>query len=123
MIFLNIKNKLSNIENDKKVLIVCGEGHLYEQSNRFLDNGYITLKIKNSSELFKSTTVFNYPKDTSKIWEQRAYFYAYTYPNIIEQDTTIDDRIKNQFTCGDKDTFYNQQLKYCNYFLENKLYN
>ena len=65
---------------------------------------------------------FKYPVSVEAVWEQRAYFYAYTYPKVVGQDKTLNDDIKAEFTEGNHDAFYNQQLKYCEYFSKNELY-
>jgi len=122
MIYVNIINKLETV-NDTKILIVCGSGHFYKQTKRFLDNGFEEQKIKDKTAYFDSQDKeFEYPASIEKIWEQRAYFYAYTYPKIVGQDKTLDDDIKAEFTDGNHDAFYDQQLKYCELFSNNELY-
>lgn len=64
---------------------------------------------------------FKYPVSVEAVWEQRAYFYAYTYPDIVGQDKTLDEDIKSGFTEGDHDAFYQQQLEYCDLFSKNEL--
>lgn len=123
MIFSNIDKELKSIAENKKILVVCGAGHLYEQTERFLDHGFKEQKIDNKSAYFDSQdTEFKYPDRIENVWEQRTYFYAYTYPEVIRQDTTLDDKVKNEFTEGDHDAFYNQQLEFNELFLENRLY-
>lgn len=123
MIFTNIDSKLKEVGNDTKVLVVCGAGHFYEQSNRFQNNGIEKKKIKNKAAYFDSKNIkFEYPAGTEAFWEKRVYFYAYTFPEIVGQDETLNDEIKSQFTGGNQDSFYNQQLKYCELFLNDELY-
>lgn len=123
MMFANIDNKLNTIPVNSKVLVVCGAGHFYEQTKRFLKNGFEQQKIQNKATYFHSNNVeFKYPANVEAIWKKRAYFYAYTYPDIIGQDKTLDEDIKSEFTEGDHDAFYKQQLKYCDFFSKNKLY-
>lgn len=123
MIFANIDNKLSTVEEGSKVLVVCGAGHFYEQSERFVNKGYKAQKIKNKSTYFDgSSEEFQYPTGVEDVWKQRSYFYAYTFPEIVRQDNTLNEDIKAEFAEGDHDAFYNQQLIYLEYFSENKLY-
>ncbi len=123
MIFANIDNKLKAIDIDTKVLVICGAGHFYEQSERFLNNGFEKQKIENRAAYFDGKDKkFKYPSSVEDIWEKRAYFYAYTYPEIVRQDETLEYGIKSQFTEGNHDSFYNQQLKYCELFSNNELY-
>jgi len=123
MIFANIDSKLMTINTDTKILVVCGAGHYYEQAKRFLNNGFEKQKIKNKSTYFDShVTEFEYPLSLEDVWEKRAYFYAYTYPEVVGQDNTLDDDIKAEFTEGNHDAFYNQQQKYCEFFSKNELF-
>lgn len=121
-IFININKKLTSISDNSRILIVFGRGHLDGQSKRFVDNGYKKIAIKNKSELFKSNHDFTYPEATSTTWDKRAYFYAYTYPDIISNTEGLSQEIKSQFTGGNKEKFYLQQLDYCKMFSDNKLY-
>jgi len=123
MIFANIDHKLNAIPANSKILVVCGAGHFYEQTERFLNNGFEAQKIQNKSAYFDSQdAVFNYPVSAEVVWEQRTYFYAYTFPDIVRQNKTLDEDIKSQFTEGDHEAFYQQQLEFCNLFSKNELY-
>lgn len=124
MIFANINNKLSCLDNDSRVLVVCGVGHLYEQSERFLksENGYKREPIKHAASFFESNAEFTYPSFSEQVWDDRAYFYAYTYPDIIENTDGLDAEIKSQFVGGNPDAFYKQQLEYCDLFSKDELY-
>ena len=123
MIFTNIQNKLANLAVDKKVLVVCGAGHFYSQEAHFLNNGFLKRNMENKVAYFDTQDIeFEYPASVTTVWTQRAYFYAYTYPEIIEQDETLSDDIKAEFTEGNHDAFYNQQVEYCDLFEKNTLY-
>lgn len=120
-IFSNINSKLQKIENNAKVLVVCGAGHFYEQAKRFENAGFIEKSILQKSSYYTSqNTIFEYPSSSAEIWEKRAYFYAYTYPEIIGKDDELDESIKQQFTGGNHDAFYRNQTEYCN-LLENNI--
>lgn len=117
-----IMEKLQLYEN-KKVLVICGFGHLYPQMNRMLDEGFKKENIPHSSNLFNSNgTEFEYPSSICDVWEKRAYFYAYTYPESIKEDETINDEVKAQWPVDEKHEFYDWQMTYCDLFKENKLY-
>ncbi|MBU3191339.1 hypothetical protein K9O30_06845 [Clostridium bowmanii] len=121
MIFANIDNKLNTIPENSKILVVCGSGHFYEQTKRFLNNGFEPLKIQNKATYFESQDVdFKYPVSVEAVWKKRTYFYAYTYPDIVGQDKTLDKNIKSKFKHND--VFYQQQLEYCDLFSKNELY-
>ena len=123
MIFANITDKLETIKAGTKTLLVCGSGHFYEQAERFQNNGFEKQAIRNKGAYFDSPNrAFEYPISAEKVWEQRVYFYAYTFPEIVGQDETLNDDIKAEFTEGNHDAFYNQQLKYSKLFSNNELY-
>lgn len=122
-IFSNIKRKLQDLKNNETVLVVCGGGHFYEQAKRFERAGFVEKKMSQKSTYFSSeSVVFAYPTSAAEVWEKRAYFYAYTYPEIIGADATLDESIKAQFTDGNHDAFYKQQIRYCDWFRENVLF-
>ena len=94
-----------------------------EQAKRFERAGFAEKKMSQKGTYFSSEGVtFAYPASTAEVWEKRAYFYAYTYPEIVGADETLDESIKKQFTGGNHDAFYKQQLKYCDWFRENVLF-
>lgn len=121
-IFTNINNKLTSVDKNTRILIVFGRGHLEEQSQRFIHNGFKKIKIKDIAALFKSDHDFTYPENAAETWDKRAFFYAYTLPDIIERTPEIPQEIKAQFTGGNKDSFYLQQLEYNKMFSDNQLY-
>ncbi len=123
MIFNNINNELAVADPSARVLIVCGASHYHAQSSRFIENGYSKQSISNISDFFNSTdSQFQYPSTTSAVWEKRAYFYAYIYPDIIGQDDTLTAETKANWTDGDHDAFYKQQLSYCDLLDNNELF-
>lgn len=123
MIFSNINSKLKQMNSDIKVLAVCGAGHFYEQSERFLNNGFVKQKIDNKAACFVSKDKkFEYPSSLEDVWEKRAYFYAYIFPELIEQDKNLDDNIKSRFTKENHDAYYDQKLKYNELFANDELY-
>lgn len=122
-IFNNIKIKLQNLEKNKKVLVICGAGHFYEQQNRFEEEGFIKKRVLSKKSYFISDNkFFSYPTNLINTWEKRAYFYSYTYPDIINMDDNLNENIKKQFTSGNHDAFYKQQLEYCDLFKDNTLF-
>lgn len=123
MIFTNVYNKLKAIHTDTKILVICGAGHFHEQSRRFMKTGFQKQKIENRAAYFDGKgRKFEYPASVEDVWKKRAYFYAYTYPEIIGRDETLEHGIKLEFTEGNHDSFYNQQLKYCELFSNDELY-
>ena len=123
MIFANIANKLETVEADSKVLVVCGSGHFYEQEERFRNDGFEKQELKGKAAYFDDQDKeFEYPDGVENVWEQRAYFYAYTFPEIVGRDNTLNNEVKAEFTEGDHGAYYKQQLKYCELFSNNELY-
>ena len=118
----NIMEKLKLYDN-KKVLIVCGFGHLYPQLDRLRDEGLVKKSIPHISALFKGDgREFEYPSSICDVWEQRAFFYAHTYPESIQADDTISDEVKSQWPVDENNSFYDSQIKYCDLFRANQLY-
>lgn len=122
-IFENINLKLNALPPQTTILVVCGSGHFYEQSERFIANGFARKTITSKSDVFISAKDgFTYPESLEDEWEKRAFFYAYTLPQIIASDPNLSDEIKGQFTDGNHDNFYNSQMVFCELFRDNKLY-
>ena len=112
-----------NLHDSKKVLIICGFGHLYPQINRLYDEGFEKDKIPNASRLFKGNgKEFVYPDMICDVWEQRTRFYANTYPESIQADETISDKVKSQWPVDKNHVFYDSQMEYCDLFRSNHLY-
>nr|WP_320024171.1 hypothetical protein [uncultured Acetobacterium sp.] len=119
----NINLKLNDLPPEATILIVCGSGHFHEQTERFITNGFVRKTLTNKSDIFVSEKDgFTYPESLEAVWEKRAFFYAYTLPQIIATDPNLSDEIKAQFTDGNHDNFYNSQMVYCELFRGNKLY-
>lgn len=122
-IFANISEKLKKIRSGSKVLIVCGAGHFYEQADRLLQHGARRLRLTDPGACFEADGgTFHYPENVEEVWEQRAYFYAYLYPELVGADETLSEEIKADFTGGDHDAFYEEQLEYCELFAADLLY-
>ncbi len=118
----NIMEKLKLYDN-KKVLIVCGFGHFYPQLSRLSDEGLVKKTLLHVSKLFKNAgKEFAYPSSICDVWEQRASFYAYTYPESIQADETINDEVKLQWPIDENHYFYDSQMEYCDLFRANQLY-
>ena len=112
-----------NLHDNKKVLIICGFGHLYPQIDRLYDEGFKKDKIPNVSKLFKGNgKEFAYPSMICDVWEQRTLFYANTYPKSIQADETINDEVKLQWQVDENHGFYDSQMKYCDLFRSNLLF-
>ncbi len=119
----NINLKLNALPPETTILVVCGSGHFHEQSERFIANGFVRKTLTNKSDIFVSEKDgFTYPESLQVVWEKRAFFYAYTLPQIIANDPNLSAEIKAQFTDGNHDNFYNSQMVYCELFRGNKLY-
>ncbi len=118
----NIMDKMKLYEN-KKILVICGFGHLNAQTKRLLADGGKTERIRNITALFQSDIAnFSYPSSICEVWEQRTLFYAHTYPKIVQADDSINDDIKAMWPEDENNGFYNWQMKYCELFKNNHLY-
>ncbi len=117
-----IMEKLELYDN-KKVLVICGFGHLYPQFDRLIDDGFEKERIPGVSKLFKSNgKEFAYPSLICDVWEKRTRFYANTYPESIQADETINDEVKSQWPVDENHVFYDSQMEYCDLFRSNQLY-
>ena len=111
------------LHDNKKILIICGFGHLYPQVDRLSDDGFKKGKISKVSKLFKSNgKEFAYPSMICDVWEKRTRFYSTTYPESIQADETINDEVKFQWPVDENHRFYDSQMKYCDLFRTNQLY-
>lgn len=118
----NIMEKLK-LYDDQKVLIICGFGHLYPQLSRLQSEGFDKDHIPAVSSLFDGNGVeFVYPSSICDIWELRVHFYAYTYPELIQADETINDEVKSQWPVDENNWFYDSQMRFCDLFRANQLY-
>jgi len=120
-IFENIESCLSEYDEDTTVLVVCGAGHFYEQASRMKGAGFERVSIDRPLNYFDGDGEFAYPDSIEKVWEARAFFYAYTYPEVIAQTPGLDEEIKAEFTEGNHDGFYAEQMKYCDLFEKDDL--
>lgn len=118
----NIMKKMNLYEN-RRIMVICGFGHLNAQTKRLLADGGKKEKIKNISALFQSDiTDFSYPPSIYEVWEQRALFYGHTFPNLVQADDSINDEIKAMWQEDENNDFYNRQMEYCELFKNDRLY-
>ena len=118
----NIMEKLKQ-HDSQRVLIVCGLGHLYPQTNLLVQEGYEKARIPHAWKLFKGTSDdFSYPLSICDVWEKRAFFYSKTYPELIHDNDEIDDDVKAQWPVDENNEYYDWQMEYCSLFKANQLY-
>lgn len=117
----NIMEKLNAYEN-KKILIICGFGHLNAQTERLIGAGGQKEHIGHKADLFSGRDKdFVYPNLICDVWEARTFFYAHTLPQLVQKDDTLDEDVKAYWMC-ENNAFYNQQMEYCELFRKNELY-
>ena len=122
-IFIKVSRKVKNMPSGSKILVISGSDHFHEQVARFNVSGYKHTKIENKKDYFKpENEVFKFPPLASKVWKDRTYFYAYTFPNTIKETMEIHDNIKNKFINANHDKFYRRNIKYCKYLNNDILY-
>lgn len=122
-IFIKINRRLKSVEPNSRTLVVCNSSHVYNQLSRFNVSGYRHQKIQDKKKYFVSKhEEFDFPLLASKIWKDRLYFYAYTFPKLLEDNEFLDDKVKNKFLNADHDSFYRKGIKYCTYLNNDILY-
>lgn len=122
-IFLNIQNLLKNTEASKIVLLICGEFHLSEQKERFLNIGYDEKELVNTIDYFVSdkSESFTYPKSLKDDIERKITYYKNGFEEEIEKNITDEPLIEKMKTRGDNIAgFYQSVLR--EYIIPNKLY-
>lgn len=93
-IYTNIQSKLNNIDDNKRVLIVCGSTHRVEQSKRFVNDGYKKVQIKNRKSYFKSNSEsFTYPPIMTDIIKAKIEYLENDFKKKIESSIT-DEKVK-----------------------------
>ena len=118
----NIMEKRALYEN-KKILVICGFGHLNAQTKRLLGDGGRKAHISHLSSVFDGgTSAFMYPSQLCDVWEKRVLFYGHTVPRLVQADDTLNEDIKAQWAEDENHVFYNWQMKYCELFRNNQLY-
>lgn len=118
----NIMEKLAEYES-KRILVICGFGHLSAQTERLMEVGGQKQYISHKSGLFKGEKEkFVYPGELCDVWEERVLFYAHTVPQLVQKNETLNEETKAKWPEDVEGSFYNWQMKYCNLFEGNNLY-
>lgn len=118
----NIMEKLARYAN-KRILVVCGFGHLKAQTERLIEAGGQKQHISQKSKLFKEKKEnFAYPSMLCDVWEKRTLFYAHTIPQLVQENDALNEETKAKWPEDIDGSFYNWQMKYCKLFEANILY-
>ena len=118
----NIMEKLADYES-KRILVICGFGHLSAQTERLMEAGGQKQYISHKSGLFKGEKEkFVYPSELCNVWEERVLFYAHTVPQLVQKNEALNEETKAKWPEDVDGAFYNWQMKYCNLFEGNNLY-
>ena len=118
----NIMEKLADYEN-KRILVICGFGHLHAQTERLMEAGGQKQYISHKGDLFKGEKEkFVYPSKLCNVWEERVLFYAHTVPQLVQKNEALNEETKAKWPEDVDGAFYNWQMKYCNLFEGNNLY-
>lgn len=118
----NIMEKLADYES-KRILVICGFGHLSAQTERLMEVGGQKQYISHKSDLFKGEKEkFVYPGELCDVWEERVLFYAHTVPQLVQKNEALNEETKAKWPEDVEESFYNWQMKYCNLFEGNNLY-
>lgn len=122
-IFIKISRKLKSVPPASKTLIICGADHFYEQVARFSVANFKEQEIENKDSYFSSKEEsFHYPKLAAKLWKDRAYFYSYSFPLILENDKDLFPAVKEKILNKNFDRYYREQMSYCKYLINDTLY-
>ena len=118
----NIMEKLAEYES-KRILVICGFGHLSAQTERLMEVGGQKQYISHKSGLFKGEKEkFVYPGELCDVWEERVLFYAHTVPQLVQKNEALNEETKAKWPEDVEGSFYNWQMKYSNLFEGNNLY-
>ena len=118
----NIMDKLADYEN-KRILVICGFGHLNAQTERLIEVGGQKQHIRHKSDLFKGENeYFVYPSMLCDVWKDRVLFYAHTVPQLVQENDALNEEIKAKWPEDVDNSFYNWQMEYCKLFEINNLY-
>lgn len=118
----NIMEKLTDYEN-KRILVICGFGHLNAQTERLIEAGGQKQHISHKSDLFKGENEdFVYPSMLCDVLEKRVLFYAHTVPQLVQENDALNEETKANWPEDVDDSFYNWQMEYCKLFEENNMY-
>lgn len=121
-IHANIMEKLPLYEG-KRILVICGFGHLGAQTERLIAEGGKTAAVEGLSTLFRGDgSDFSYPDGLCEVWEDRVRFYAHTYPRMIQEDDTLTAETKAMWREDENGAFYDQQTECCELFRSDRLY-
>jgi hypothetical protein len=84
------ENIISELKEYKNVLVICGFSHKNEQRDRFINKGFIELKISNKSSYFDSISEneFYYPRTMANEIEKKINFLSIELVKEIYQNVT-----------------------------------
>lgn len=120
MINNNIMKKLETIPEGKKVLIICGDAHLHEQTKRFKKQGFNKERIQNKKELFRGDDSFKYPALMQETIENKINYASTTLKDDINNNLN-NDKNKDEWKKS-SDALVDNLKKQLELVKENKLY-
>lgn len=100
IIHSNILDKLDSIEDGKRVMIICGDTHLHEQTKRFKAEGYEWISIQDRRGLFEPQGEFKYPAMMSAVIEDKINYLSTTEIDEINDNVT-DDAVREEWLDAD----------------------
>ena len=124
--FIQISRILKQVKPNTKTLFITDSHHFHQQATRFEVAGMKRNKLNDKSSIFKSHLEdgqkFTYPPLASKTWRDRVYFYAYTLSARLKAEQNLTGPLKDKYIDSDHEKFYKEEIKYCKYFINNRLY-
>ncbi len=85
-IYENINNQLAKVDEPVRVMIVCGDAHVPEQSARMRRDGWVKNSIKDRSSYFQSQDAeFTYPSIMAEVVEDKIDYLCDDFQVILEE--------------------------------------
>lgn len=114
--FIKISRYMDNIKPGSKVLIIANIDEYYELIARCEIGGFKRHPIEDKDAIFNGDSgKFKFPAVVSKIWRDRTYFYAYSFPAELKLVKGLNPEILDKYQNADHDKFYQSEIKYCKY--------
>ncbi len=96
IIHANILEKLDSIYDGSRVMIICGDTHLHEQTKRFKSDGYEWVNIQDRRSLFEKQGEFKYPEIMSAVIEDKIDYITTILVDEINSNVN-DDSVREEW--------------------------
>lgn len=96
IIHANILEKLDSTDEGCRVMIICGDTHLHEQTKRFKSDGYEWVTIQDRRSLFEAQGEFQYPSAMAAVIEDKIEYASTILVDEINSNVT-DDSVREEW--------------------------